>query len=406
MKNRCEGASRLRSADGPVLERVGIDGSNSRFQTSPGLTAADTPKLALKWAFGFPSGNSAYGQPTVAGGRVFVGADTGFVYSLDASSGCVHWSFRADAGVRTAISVGAGTGAHPFLAYLGDVKGNVYAVDAETGRQVWKDRTDRHPVARVTGAPKLVAGRLYVPLSSLEESGAGNPSYPCCTFRGGVVAYDAVSGRRLWTSYTIPEAAVPSEEDVEGHAVVGTGRRQRLDLADNRSETASPVSRDRQRLHRAGGARLGRGRRLRSRHRSPAVDEPGDGDRRLRAGLPGKYRPNVPTHNKSETCPDQLGPDMDFAQAPMLRTLPDGRHLLVVGQKDGHVWALDPDKQGAVVWSRQVGLGVDGGGGALMWGAASDDRPGVFPITRASQPLGLAAVNTATGEIAWRAIAA
>ena len=43
----------------------------------------------------------------------------------------------------------------------------------------------------MTGAPTLVAGRLYVPLSSLEESGAGNPSYPCCTFRGGVVAYDA-----------------------------------------------------------------------------------------------------------------------------------------------------------------------------------------------------------------------
>ena len=103
------------------------------------------------------------------------------MYSLDAPTGCIHWSFRADAGVRTAISIGEGTPAHRFLAYFGDVKGNVYAVDAETGAQVWKDRTDPHPVARVTGAPKLVAGRLYVPLSSLEESGAGNPSYPCCT---------------------------------------------------------------------------------------------------------------------------------------------------------------------------------------------------------------------------------
>jgi polyvinyl alcohol dehydrogenase (cytochrome) len=87
----------------------------------------------------------------------------------------------------------------------------------------------------------------------------------------------------------------------------------------------------------------------------------------------------------------------------MLRALPDGRSLLVVGQKDGHVWGLDPDKQGAVVWTRQVGLGLDGGGGALMWGAASDDRLAYFPITRASQPLGLAALQIATGEIAWRA---
>ena len=66
------------------------------------------------------------------------------------------------------------------------MKANVYAVDAATGAKVWSDRVDTHPVARVTGAPTLVEGRLYVPISSLEESGAGNPAYPCCTFRGGV----------------------------------------------------------------------------------------------------------------------------------------------------------------------------------------------------------------------------
>src|SRR5262249_7355686 len=157
-------------------------------QASPGLAAADAPKLGLKWAFGFPNGNSAYGQPSVVGGRVFVGADTGFVYALDAASGCVYWSFRAHAGVRTAISVGRGNAAHRFPAYFGDVKGTVYAVDVESGVEVWTDRVDTHPVARVTGAPTLAGNRLFVPISSLEESGAGNPSYPCCTFRGGVAA--------------------------------------------------------------------------------------------------------------------------------------------------------------------------------------------------------------------------
>ena len=72
---------------------------------------------------------------------------------------------------------------------------------------------------------------------------------------------------------------------------------------------------------------------------------------------PGRYRPNVPNDNKSETCPDDLGPDMDFGNAPMLRTLPGGRSLIVIGQKDGHAWALDPDKKGEVVWSLQVGRG-------------------------------------------------
>ena len=60
---------------------------------------------------------------------------------------------------------------------------------------MWTARLDTHPIARVTGAPKLADGRLFVPLSSLEESGAGNPAYPCCTFRGGVAAYDALTGQ-------------------------------------------------------------------------------------------------------------------------------------------------------------------------------------------------------------------
>ena len=127
---------------------------------------------------------------------------------MSAATGCVHWSFRANEGVRTAITIGNGTAAHRFLAYFGDVKGTIYALNAETGAAVWSDRTSRHAIARVTGGPTLVAGRLYVPLSSLEESGAGNPNYPCCTFRGGVIAYDALNGRRLWTAYTIPEEPV------------------------------------------------------------------------------------------------------------------------------------------------------------------------------------------------------
>src|SRR5262245_5963468 len=93
---------------------------------------------------------------------------------------------------------------------------------------------------------------------------------------------------------------------------------------------------------------------------------------------------------------------MDFGNAPILRTLPNGQSLIVVGQKDGHVWALDPDREGAVVWSRQVGLGLDGGGGAIMWGSAADDRLAYYPVTRATHTLGVAALRLEDGEIAWR----
>ena len=134
------------------------------------------PKLTLKWAFGFPNGTSAYAQPAVAGGRLFVGSDNGFVYSLDAATGCVYWSFEAKAGVRTAISLGAiksGTG-NRYAAYFGDLKANVYAIDAETGALIWTQKADPHPLARITGAPALANGRLYVPVSSLEEGSGAN----------------------------------------------------------------------------------------------------------------------------------------------------------------------------------------------------------------------------------------
>src|ERR1700682_2931442 len=185
--------------------------SNARFQPAKaaGLTAAQVPQLKLKWAFGFPGVEQTYGQPTVAGGQVFVGVDTGAVYSLDAATGCVYWSFQADASVRDAINIGPvkGQGSARQGVSFGDVRANVYMLDAETGKQLWKVKVDDHPLARITGAPTLYEGRLYVPVSSSEERAGGIGSmYPCCTFRGSVVALDAHSGKPIWKTYTVPEA--------------------------------------------------------------------------------------------------------------------------------------------------------------------------------------------------------
>ncbi len=403
MKNRCEARPAFAPFQGSEWNGWGFDAGDTRFQTAPGLSAADVPKLGLKWAFGFPSGNSAYGQPVVVGGRVFVGADTGFVYSLDAATGCVYWSFRADSGVRTAVSVGPGSTDHKYLAYFGDIRSNVYAVDAETGAQVWKDRLDPHPVARVTGAPKLVEGRLYVPLSSLEESGAGNPAYPCCSFRGGVAAYDAVSGKRLWKSYTIAEAPKPLKKTSRGtqlYAPAGAGvwsaptvdlKRRAVYVATGNGYT-EPATEGSDAVI---AFDIDTGKRL-------WTKQVMSDDAYVR-DCPGVYRPNVPTENKSETCPDNLGPDMDFGNAPILRKLPDGRELIVIGQKDGHVWGLDPDRKGTVVWSAQAGLGLGTGGGAIMWGSAADDRYMYVPVTRTRPVLGVAAFKLETGDLAWRA---
>jgi polyvinyl alcohol dehydrogenase (cytochrome) len=193
----------------------GADPGNTRFQTAKaaGLTREDVPKLKLKWAFGFPGVATAFASPSVFGGRVFVGSADGTVYSLNAQIGCIFWTFKAAEGVRTAIII-ANNGQ---AAYFGDLQGNMYAVNAATGALLWKTRVDDHLYAEITGTPALENGRLYVPVSGgAEQVAAGNPSYECCTFRGSLVALDALSGKQIWKTYTIPQPAKPTGKTASG----------------------------------------------------------------------------------------------------------------------------------------------------------------------------------------------
>ena len=137
----------------------GVDPAQSRFQPAAmaGLAAADVPRLRLKWAFGFPGATFAFAQPTVIGGRVFIGSQAGKVYSLDASTGCTYWEFDAGALVRAAITLGPTPAG--WTAYVGDRRGNLHAVDAVTGKALWTTQVDDHPAARITGAPMLVGIR-------------------------------------------------------------------------------------------------------------------------------------------------------------------------------------------------------------------------------------------------------
>jgi polyvinyl alcohol dehydrogenase (cytochrome) len=400
MKSQCAARPFGDPAKGPMWNGWGNGSSNARFQSAAaaGFGAAQVPKLALKWAFGFPNGSSAYAQPTVAGGRVFVGSDSSFVYSLDAATGCVYWSFPAEAGVRTAISLGPiKTGSSSrYAIYFGDLKANVYAVDAEKGTLIWSKRADDHPLARVTGAPTLEGGRLYVTVSSLEEASGANPRYACCTFRGSVAAYDAATGERVWKTYMIPDeprpvtknslgtqlfepagAAIWSSPTVDvkrGAVYVATGNAY--------TEPAAPLS------DAVVAVELKTGKVLWSRQVTPNdVFVVGCGG--ANAGR--------------DNCPEDVGPDVDFGNSPILRALPDGRSVLVLGQKSGVAWAFDPDKGGEVVWQRRVGQGSALGG--MEWGSAADDRIAYFPVADgllgADVAGGLHALGLGSGEVVW-----
>jgi polyvinyl alcohol dehydrogenase (cytochrome) len=188
-----------------------------------GIAASDVPRLRLRWAFGLPGDVQSWAAITLAGGRVFVGSIAGNAYSLDVRTGCVYWAFDAGTIVRTAVSVGRIGTTDPvrYGAFFGDARGNAYAVDAATGRLLWKVAVETYPGARLTGSPVLHEGRLYVPVSSSEEGSGSLPDYECCRFRGSVVALDAATGRQIWKSYTIPEAPRPVRRNARGTQLWG-----------------------------------------------------------------------------------------------------------------------------------------------------------------------------------------
>ena len=183
--------------------------TNSRYQDAKaaGLTAAGVPRLKLKWAFNLGPVTEARGQPAVAGNRVFAGTLAGDVYAIDTASGCIHWAYKATAGIRSGVTVGDANGV-PAI-FFGDRSAVMYALNAATGELLWKTRPVEHLLAQVTATPQFYKGVIYQGFSSLEESLAADPNAVCCSFRGSVVALDAATGRSIWQSFTIAEPAKP-----------------------------------------------------------------------------------------------------------------------------------------------------------------------------------------------------
>jgi outer membrane protein assembly factor BamB len=177
MAGRCGGTSPPLSLDGPSFNGWGANVEN-RFQREPGIGAAQLGQLELTWAFGFPGVVAMFGQPTIAGGRVFVGSQNGHVYSLDMRSGCYHWDFTASAGVRTAITVARISDRD--VALFGDRRGHAYALDAATGATIWKVTAEDAIAAQITGSPVLFEGRFYVPISVGDDSAAIDPGNGAC----------------------------------------------------------------------------------------------------------------------------------------------------------------------------------------------------------------------------------
>jgi polyvinyl alcohol dehydrogenase (cytochrome) len=418
MPNQCDVHPPVRSLTAAGWNGWGGDLRNSRSQPAgaAGLSPGQVSRLTLKWAFGFPGATALYGQ-TVIDGRIYVTSNAGYVYSLDAETGCVHWSFRSQAVVRSGFSVGRSSRASERLAiYFGDIHGLTYALDASTGELIWKTQTDPHPLARITGTPVFHEGRLYVPVASLEEPESGQADYACCTFRGSLWALDASTGDPIWKTYIIPDEPKVIGKNSRGKdmlAPAGAGvwvtpildsKRRALYFGTGNAFSGTPRTANAiMAIHMDTGKVLwtmqalpfdvwhnGCPQTIPGRASGPGRGGGAGGPGRA-GGPRGGGIPYPP-----ENCPNPTGPDWDFSASPSLATTTDGRDIIIAPQKQGLVWALNPDT-GAVIWKQDVAREITGGRGETLFGGAVDQQKAYFGLVSGSH----LALDLKTGEELW-----
>jgi polyvinyl alcohol dehydrogenase (cytochrome) len=324
---------------------------NTRFQTADqaGLSLDQVHNLKLKWAFAFRGDLTAFAQPSILDGNLFVGSAGGAIHSLDARTGCVRWIYQASGPVRTSI-VAARDGARYALLF-GDQSGWFYALDAADGKLLWKKKADPHDATRLTGSPVEHDGIVYVPVSSWEENRASDPAYACCTMRGSVVALRVHDGSQVWKTYMVDPPKETGKNSAGraqlGPSGAGIWSAPTLDLkrgvmyvttGDNYSQPATKLS------DAVVALNIKTGRIVWS--RQLAVNDIFSGEC---AG--------------TSAC----GPDFDFGASAMLVG-----NLVIAGQKSGIVYALNADRKGEIAWQLRIGEGGTNGG--VLWGMASDGQ--------------------------------
>src|SRR5690348_2718388 len=398
LMNACAGNPQLGSLDGSPAWSGWGGASNARFQSqaAAGLTASDVPKLKLKWAFGLPDGKSMYSQPAVAFGRVFVGNDNGVVYSLDAKTGCVYWAYQADmfgrfAPIAAPISGHVGT---RYAIFFVTRSTTAYALDAHDGKLLWKAQV-RTGLNNLSATAAYDDGRLYVPMSGTETLVGADLKYECCRSRGAVAALDANTGKVLWRTESIPEPLRQLGENANGV--------QRWGPAGASVWNTPTVDAKRGLIYVGTGNNFGR---------VPAATSDSILALRMSDGKMMWHHQEFQgdtfmarckaANGADSNCPEKLGPDYDFGGSSAILETVNGKDILLAAGKGGVAVALDPDKEGALLWRTQLWeTQAPSASGLVVWGGASDGARVYYPLQQPGG--GLKALDIRTGKVDWNA---
>jgi polyvinyl alcohol dehydrogenase (cytochrome) len=359
------------------------------------IRSANVGDLKLAWAFGLPDVADARSQPVVTEDTLFIAATSGHLYALDRFSGCTRWHRTLDAPPRTTLTLGLAA-EKPALFY-GDIEAHVNAVEAATGELIWRSDATVSEHTMLTGAQVQHEDRLIVPVSLYEVGLAGDPEYECCISHGAVLALNADTGERLWATPMAPEAepreltsagvqswgpsgvpvwSTPTVDAERGLIYAGTGQNASLPATDLSDAVV-------------------------------ALDiDTGEIAWHFQTIAGDAYNMACDQRPPGPNCPKWRGPDHDIGAAVVITRSSDGDEILIVGQKSGDIYALDPDDAGQLIWRSRVGAGSALGG--VHWGLAVDDGVIYAPVADPPYPIpgyrpapGLYALSVEDGDLLW-----
>lgn len=391
----------------PAQVGFGVDTDNARRMTAAqaGFTGRQAANLEVAWTLAIPRTNGFRGQGVVVGSTLFYPAgQVGYVLALDTRTGCVKWATQTPSGPRNSLAYGRLGKDGPMGLVGGGGDGNLVALDAKTGKLVWKADPRHDKTVPLSGSAIFAGDRLIVPISAIDVANAMRPTFECCKGHGAVAAVDPANGKVLWTWHTTAQAKPLGRKNSQGADVYGPSgapvwSSPSVDLTkgvvytatgENTSPPATGTSDSLVAIDLATGKQKWVFQALANDIWNMAcpVGPPAPGV---------AVKPNCFFAGEGSVLRDH-----DFGGGPVIWR-GRGRELILGGQKSGDVWAVE-SATGKQVWHRQFGRGTPLGG--VHWGIATDGVRVFAPIADPGVPApagaaGLYAIDIATGKIAW-----
>ncbi len=191
----------------------GGDSGNTRFSNAKQVSTANVKNLKVAWALQLGTTRSQESTPILVGDTLFVTSSFGpkNTFAVSAKTGEVKWTYQPD--VPKGIDQYAccdvnnrGVAYADGKVFVGRLDAHVVALDANTGKELWKTQITDYTAGAVITSPPTVVKNLVI-------TGFGGGEYGV---RGAIVALEQATGKEVWRTQTIPQGTEPGADTWKG----------------------------------------------------------------------------------------------------------------------------------------------------------------------------------------------